>query len=148
MVAAKYGHLECLRAILARIDNVKTYTQDGLAVQAAIQHNQFYCLQVLAESGVDVNARVKNVSSISALQLAVKMGHTECVRVLLDAGVNVNEVSYGGVTALSLCKFGLFSGVTRMLFTAGANMNLCETAHRDAILQDELRARTTMKPIL
>ena len=136
--AVKYGHFECLRAILSLdIMDVSACTKDGLAVQTAVKHNQLDCLQVLVGARVDVNTRVQNASNISALQLAVKMGRIECIQVLLAAGAEVNAVSEGGVTALYLCKSPKTS---YMLFTAGANILSCESAHRDALIQEEHRA--------
>lgn len=78
------------------------------------------CIQILADSGIDVN----NLSSSGAtsLHLAAQAGHIECVRVLLSCGAQVDLKDKEGNTALDFANANGHANCVMLLWEHGAGM--------------------------
>ncbi|WBA83425.1 ankyrin repeat domain-containing protein [Endozoicomonas sp. GU-1] len=104
MLAAKYGNIYCLKAILEKkiidVDEVENNGKTALMLAAAF--GQTECLELLlAQEGIDVNKQKNNLKT--ALIMAAKRGRTKCLKILLaHQKIDVNCRARHGVTALML----------------------------------------------
>ncbi|WP_422490243.1 ankyrin repeat domain-containing protein [Endozoicomonas sp. ALE010] len=104
MLAAKYGNIYCLKAILEKkiidVDEVENNGQTALMLAAAF--GQTECLELLlAQEGIDVNKQENKLKT--ALILAADHGRTKCLELLLaHQKIDVNFRGKHRATALML----------------------------------------------
>lgn len=75
-------------------------------------------IEVLIESGVDVNARGKN--GWTALMLAAQYGASDAIQALIEAGADVNARNSFGSSAVFIAKNYGRSEIEQLLLEAGA----------------------------
>ena len=93
----------------------ETRDQTGLISAAQIGHQK--CLEMLIQSGADVNMTGE------ALIEAVREGHVKCVDLLIEAGADVNKQSKDGSTALMLAAQRQHLKCVELLIQSGAEVN-------------------------
>ena len=99
LVAARGGHAECLKLLLAAVGNRPVSHKDGWsAMHLASVEGQASCLKVLLAAGSDVDDT--NSDGMTPLIMATERGHKSCIQVLLEAGANVNNRGNEGMAAL------------------------------------------------
>ncbi|KAK4165959.1 ankyrin repeat-containing domain protein [Cladorrhinum sp. PSN259] len=100
----------------------------------AAQHKNMEMLQLLLQTGLDVNNRVGleapglRYSVRSALQQATEDANLPLMDVLLKAGADVNAPAalLGGATALQLAAINGHLGIAKQLLDLGADPNACQ----------------------
>ena len=79
-IAAREGHADCLKLLLAAGGDVNKCINDGTSpIFIAAQNGHADCLKLLLGAGADPRSRFNGTS---ALDKAREKGHTECVRAL------------------------------------------------------------------
>ena len=89
------------------------------------------CMQMLIQSGADVNAQTK--SGDSALMKGSANGYKECVSLLLEAGADVNAQTKSGDSALMKGSANGYKECVSLLLEAGADVN-AQTKSGDSAL--------------
>ncbi|WP_206680779.1 ankyrin repeat domain-containing protein [Endozoicomonas acroporae] len=104
ILAAKYGNIYCLKAILEKkiIDVNEADNNGKTALMHAAANGQTKCLELLLEQeGIDVNKR--NNNNETALIMAANNGHVKSLKLLLaHESIDVNCHANWGPTALML----------------------------------------------
>lgn len=97
---------------MANIPTPKEKVQgQDLSMHDAVRHKQIDSIQVLIESGYDINAKDEN--GMTPLIYAACRGHVECIKLLLDAGADVSITDNWGYDAYHTAMLhGDFKGVT------------------------------------
>lgn len=89
VLAAYYGHLECLKYASEQTDYFQTFDLFGrTALYMAASNGHFECVKYLVKIGSDVNA-IDNTGN-SVLFGAVDYGDVEIVKFLVENGADVN----------------------------------------------------------
>lgn len=84
-VAARYGHTQTLKLLLATTtDEVTRLHQGGEALLTAVRFGNIECVRLLLEA--QINAGYKNEQGLTSLQLAKQAGYQEIVLMLTEAG--------------------------------------------------------------
>ncbi|KAH6578999.1 hypothetical protein BASA50_002558 [Batrachochytrium salamandrivorans] len=83
-MAAKYGHEECVRLLLAHSADV--HADDDYALCWAARHGYTLIVQILLEAGADIHARRG-----CALNWAAEHGHDTTTRALIAAGADIHS---------------------------------------------------------
>ena len=100
MLAAKYGHVNVVRALLdAGVRTDEEYAHS--AVLASCENGHLDVLHLLIERDVDLYVPHGSPQSGDALMFAVSGGYKDIVRVLLGNGVDANAKSFSQ-TALTM----------------------------------------------
>lgn len=97
-IAAKHGHLECIKILLqhgADVNDTDAEMDAAITLAAAGGHTE--CVRFLLQNGADVNHHSVNGTPLIR---AVFSGNIECVKMLLDAGAEANHAVSYGLTAL------------------------------------------------
>ncbi|WP_257296331.1 ankyrin repeat domain-containing protein [Endozoicomonas sp. YOMI1] len=84
MLAAKSGHVDCLKTILAKkaIDVNNTENSGKTALMLAAENGQTGCLkELLTQPGIDLNAQSNH--GWTAIMFAATKGQTQCLKLLL-----------------------------------------------------------------
>jgi len=127
-LAARMGHLECLRELLDRgadMQRKTKYRRGHMPIHLAARYRHLGCLTELLDRGADMEARDGN--GCTALHWASGQGGSECLRLLLDVGADMEAM--GGVhgngpplviAAASGCLESL-----RELLDRGADIETC-----------------------
>ncbi|KAJ8600625.1 hypothetical protein CTAYLR_008984 [Chrysophaeum taylorii] len=100
-MAAKNGHVDCVRLLLSHGAEVDAATSDTGATPllAACHTGKFDCAQLLVSAGADVERRTTDDGS-TPLLVAAQNGRTDCVRLLLEMGAFANSPRNDGATPL------------------------------------------------
>lgn len=98
---------------------------NGTALQLAVYRLNWKLVEILLESGANVNAAASGFCGRTALQAAVEKGDNYLVNFLLDAGANVNAAasSFNGRTALQAAVEKGDNYLVKFLLDAGADVN-------------------------
>ncbi|KAM0805979.1 hypothetical protein BDR22DRAFT_884385 [Usnea florida] len=108
----------------------------GGAMQAASYHGNNYTIQILLDSGSDINNRGIYDDKGSALQVASFQGHEKVVQTLLDRGADINIQSQYHGSALQVASGQGHKEVVEILLNRGADVNAqsgqCGSALRQA----------------
>lgn len=89
VLAAYYGHLECLKYALEQTDSFQTFDLfRRTELYMAASNGHFECVKYLVERGADVNAI--DTTGNSVLFGAVDYGDVEIVKFLVENGADVN----------------------------------------------------------
>ena len=124
LYAAAEGRIEILKATLASGADLKdTNRYRGTGLIPAAHHGHVEAVRLLLTTAIDKD-HVNNLGWTALLE-AVILGdggaaHTEIVRLLTEAGANVNLADRDGVTPLAHAKKSGYSGMVRILSSAGA----------------------------
>jgi ankyrin repeat protein len=124
LYAAAEGRIEILKATLAAGADLKdTNRYRGTGLIPAAHHGHVEAVKLLLATAIDKD-HVNNLGWTALLE-AVILGdggaaHTEIVRLLVEAGANVSIADRDGVTPLAHAKKSGYSGIVRILGTAGA----------------------------
>lgn len=87
-VAAKFGHLECLKALVNDDANLAAKNDnEDTCLMLAVQHDHFECLKFLTEKGASLGAQ--NKAKESLLHVAARSGSATCLKFLADKGANL-----------------------------------------------------------
>ena len=97
--------------------------QYGGAIQAAAHHCDEHIIQILLDSGFDINDQGDYNASYSALYVASLGGHEKVVRMLLDRGADVNAESPNSGSALQAASRWGYKEVVGVLLDRGADIN-------------------------
>lgn len=124
VAAARNGHVEALKALLARGVRPDGQSGRGEALHAATGKGHLEAAKVLLEAGANVEARDR--FGMTSLMWVAWSNRTPIVELLLDAGADPNAVDPGnGQSALRYAvDGGAYHGridAVRPLFDAGAN---------------------------
>ena len=104
----------------------------GGAMQAASYHGNDHIIQILLDSGFDVNDQGVWPDG-SAIQLASSQGHAKVVQILLDRGADVNAQSRWYGSALKAASGGGFKEIVQILLDRGADVNTHHIQHSHAL---------------
>ena len=108
----------------------------GGAMQAASYHGNNYTIQILLDSGFDINNQGIYDDKGSALQVASFQGHERVVQTLLDRGADINIQSQYHDSALQEASRQGHKEVVEILLNRGADVNAqsgqCGSALRQA----------------
>nr|XP_022297732.1 cortactin-binding protein 2-like isoform X2 [Crassostrea virginica] len=92
IMAAKYGHDDCVQLLLDKGASVTSTTDSGYsAAHAASANGHHSCLKLLLERGGNPNHG--DCQSWTPLHLAATSGHSHCCRLLLEHGARLNVCS-------------------------------------------------------
>ncbi|WP_180966352.1 ankyrin repeat domain-containing protein [Endozoicomonas acroporae] len=145
MLAAKYGNIYCLKAILEKkiidVDEVENNGQTALMLAAAF--GQTECLELLlAQEGIDVNNQENNLKT--ALILAADHGRTKCLELLLaHQKIDVNCRGKYRVTALMLAaQLGHTDSLTELLKHKDIKLNARDNRGWSALMYAARNGKT------
>ncbi len=124
--AAKSGHVECVRLLLAApgIDVNKSDRKGFTPLYCAAKSGHVECARLLlAAPGIDVNKAAND--NWTPLCWAAGNGHVECIRLLLAApGIDVNATDKNGWTPLWMASWKGHVECVRLLLAApGIDVN-------------------------
>ena len=144
MIAAHFGHAQCLKELISAGADVNIQTEDGhTAISFAVQNCQVDCIKELIAAGAS-----KNLSNNEALQ-HIATQSVEFVTKLLDAGIDVNSTGENGNTALMIAVRNSNREIVQLLIDSGAKVNAendhGETALYLAIVQSHLEFERQQK---
>ena len=127
MLAAEYGHVECLSSLIKAGADVNFCEFIGnTVVHKAVEGGHIECLTTLINAGADVN--INDDTCQSALHFAAREGHAESLLCLLEAGADVNHSDDNGSTALHESAYRGHHQCIKILVEAGADVNLRDGA--------------------
>ena len=100
MVAARMGHVYCVRELIKAGADVNIRTENGTTPLIAASHstNENMSISELLEAGAELNSADDNGDT--PLMVAIKQGNESIVRLLLEKGSAVNAKNNRGETAL------------------------------------------------
>ena len=148
--AARQGHDECVRVLIAGGADIDMTTHGGLtSIHAAARAGNVAVVRMLCEASADLTIRM-TAGGATPLHLAAASGQIECVRILIDAGAALEAQSDRGLTPLdAAAHVGAFD--CAQLFTSyGARDDAAADCailggHRE--LRDWLKASTSWTPL-
>ncbi len=120
-LAAHFGHVEVMRALLAQGAEHRAVSRNSnrnQPLQAACAGRQTAAVELLLRAGAEVDARSHGGST--ALQIAAANGEPRMVELLLKAGADVNAKTEGRMTALDFAIKGNHAAVVDLLEETGA----------------------------
>jgi ankyrin repeat protein len=128
MIAAQFGHLDCVDLLLEKGADVKFASESGNALHFAAFKDHKAIGGLLIERGADVNATGKRISSFrndpgfTPLMYAAMTERNDpaLVQLLIDRGANVNARTSSGETALSLARQRGETKIVAVLRATGA----------------------------
>ena len=106
----------------------------GGALQAASYHGNDHIIQILLDSGFDINDRGGYDDKGSALQVTSFLGHKRVVQILLDRGADINVESLFFANALQVASGQGHKEVVEILLNRGADVN-AQSGKRGSALQ-------------
>jgi ankyrin repeat protein len=96
-IAAKNGHVECIRVLHGLGANVNLCGSNGCSpVYIAAELGHVECTRVLHELGADVH--LCNDDGISSVYVAAEVGHVECIVMLYELDADVNLCGIDGAS--------------------------------------------------
>ncbi|KAJ6537649.1 ankyrin repeat-containing domain protein [Mycena capillaripes] len=112
------------RAVEAKLPDVQAH--HGNALWGAIEHGKAAAVDLLLDSGADVNT--KDERHRTALYVAASCGYEDVIRVLVEHGVDVNRwipghADHSYATALQAASAQGYTNVVRLLIGNGADVN-------------------------
>ena len=129
--AAKEGHLEIVKTILAAEADVNIFTiefSERTALKAAAEAGHSEIVERLLAAGADINAPATGHYGRTALQGAARAGHSEIVERLLAAGADIDTpTKYYQRTALQGAAEAGHAKIVERLLAAGADVNVPAT---------------------
>lgn len=121
-VAARAGHVECVRTMLTMGADVHAHDEDMCTpLMIAASRGRTRCVQALLEYGADVDAR--DVIGHDALMRASHEGCARIARLLLASNAMVNSYEDDGWTPLMLTAEAGHVACMRALLVSDANAN-------------------------
>ncbi|CAG5118043.1 unnamed protein product, partial [Candidula unifasciata] len=141
MYAANYGRPDLVQLLLSRGANPNCHCDMFTALMCACSASSHSeeeitkCVQILTESGADVNA--KDRFHTTALMLASRDGHVSVVKELIKHGAEVNRQDSRGWTALTWATQRAAKAVMMELLNCGADANI---QHADKLTVKDLAA--------
>ncbi|KAH8812078.1 hypothetical protein F5884DRAFT_831783 [Xylogone sp. PMI_703] len=133
-LAAKYGHLEIVQALLTAGADVNYC--NGIALMDASRYGHLGIVNALIAAGADVNS-----DGGIALLTAIRHGHLEIVNSLIAAGADVNLEIYN-ITPLQCATGKGYLDIVNFLIAAGAVVDLRDsdrTALQEAAADRQLQ---------
>lgn len=115
--AASAGHAELLQCLFT-LGRYPVKEQGDVALFLAAQNGHDAVITVLAEAGVDLDAKDQRTGR-SAIDAAATNGHESAIRVLLEKGARLNYASAVDRNALHLAAAGGHPAATRALIESG-----------------------------
>lgn len=118
----------CVKFVETKFHWTRAPTQEERSftpIQNAILLDLKPCIQMLIDSGVDINREATNVTYRTALQLAVEIEDAEMVSYLISKGAQVNALPAprGGFTALQIAAMHGLYRITELLIDAKADVD-------------------------
>ncbi len=128
MIAAEFGHLDCVELLLEKGADVQFASESGNALHFAALTDRKDIGRLLIERGVNVNTTGKRIVSFrndpgfTPLMYAAMTERNDpaLVQLLIDRGANVNARASSGETALSLARQRGETRIVAALRAAGA----------------------------
>jgi ankyrin repeat protein len=132
MLAAMYGHVSTVRALLDGGANVNASRQPyGLtALLDASEGGHAKTVKLLLDRGANVNSRDKN--GAAPLTHASALGNEQIVKLLLDRGAGVNSRDKNGATPLMHASGNGKIETVRVLLNRGATVTAVDARGRTA----------------
>ena len=134
------GHVECLRGLLDRGQNVNLYNYENFyhkgktPLMLACEYGHVDCVDFLMQQGTKVNLRSRNAIKNTALIIAAEHGHLSCLNSLLLHNANINDVDNNQQTALiHASKRNHHRCVHALLNNRGADLCVRDKYRKDAI---------------
>ena len=121
MNAAKYCHLDCLRALLQAGADVNKTNSKGSTALNGLASRSMKCIDVLTGAGADVN--ISENEDKTPIMTAATSDNKECIQKLLDAGADLNAVMKNGSTAVFFAATNSKMMVTKFLYMKGILIN-------------------------
>jgi len=123
-IAAFYGHLEVVRQLLEKGENIEARRSDNgstpLLTAARCGHTEV--VRLLLEKGAKIDA-ANNINGGTPLDSAACNGHTDVVKLLLEKGANFKATrSNTGETPLNCAAYHGHTDVVRLLLEKGADI--------------------------
>ncbi|KAF8795282.1 Ankyrin-3 like protein [Argiope bruennichi] len=117
--AAHFGHYECVKTLMHKIDNdIKTS-----ALHEATINGHLDIVKVLAAEVSDINA-VYNGTDFTVLHLAASEGQTDIIKFLIDKGCNINSKAGSDKPKRILCPGNqVFSDFINSLIDKSGKIN-------------------------
>ena len=145
MIAAAYGHVQCLKELLvagAEIKKENIVGQTALIIAAGQGYAE--CLKELIDVGCEVNQQDEDGNT--ALMNVVRLGNFDCVQEMLRADVDVNVTDEDGNTPLMMMAAN-FSNVTlvNLLLNKGAEVNLKNNDGKTALYLSVARGHAELQ---
>ena len=132
-------HLDCIRGMLDRGQNVNLYNYEDFnykgktPLMLCCELGHVDCVEFLLQRGAKVNIRSRNKLKNTALIIAAEHGHLACIECLLRHNVNINDVDNNKQTALiHACKRNHITIVKALLDNRGADPLVTDKYDKDA----------------
>ena len=119
----------------------------GGAMHAAAYHGYDHIIQILLDSGFDINDQGENAKG-TALHTALSRGHAKVVQILLDRGADVNAESSVYGSALLVASSKGIKEVVQMLLNRGADVNAQNYRHDSALQAASLQGHEEVVQVL
>ena len=122
LLAARYGHDECVEALLEYLADVHACNQDGATpLYQAAANGHAKVIERLVHAKADLEARTVETMS-TPLLVAARNGKHESIRALLSLNADINARNAMGACALHLATFASHSASVRILLEEGSNI--------------------------
>jgi ankyrin repeat protein len=107
------------------VDLSKPRISDGCApIHIACQSGHYECIEILLNSGVDVNLMGDETVDFSLAKFCAKNGHVKCLMLLWEKGADLNKVNKLGITPAHVaCQTGQ-PKCLQFLIAKGADINV------------------------
>ena len=147
--AAMRQDLEAVRGLIARGGDPDAAHGDGMtALHWAAQHGNVKMVNLLADAGVDVEARTR-LGGHTPLQVASRNAEAAAVRALLAAGADAGAVTTTGATALHFAAGSGSAAAVSALLDGGADADAREPVWgQTPLMFAAARARTEAIAVL
>jgi len=146
--AARTGACDELRELLARGGDPNAVDGEGMtAMMMAAGRGHLNCVQVLVESGADINLQDKR-KGLTALKFAVGEARVDVARYLLDQGADVNETDHFGRTGLMFAAGQGSIPMVALFLERGADVNQKDVYQNTALTNAEDMERWEIRDML
>jgi ankyrin repeat protein len=124
LVAAWNGYDKCLAHLIARGANMTLVAKNGAAaIHAVCQIGNYACLELLANSGADLNLHTTEELGSTPAMICCEIGHAKMLALLSDRGADLDSTNNYSQTASHIaCQYGQRKCL-KLLGKRGADLN-------------------------
>jgi hypothetical protein len=100
IIAAERGNDKCLALLILRGADMTKATKPGFApIHVICQYSKHVCLELMANSGVDLNLRAANEQGSTPVMMCCQSGNAKGLALLSDRGADLELTTKDGLTA-------------------------------------------------
>ena len=118
----KENYLETQMEVEREIDNINYVVHGNTPLFLAVLRQNIKIVQLLLESGADVNKTEKTKLQRQPIHAATKLGNLELVKLLIQYGANLNSVDMDDMTPLSYAAYIGRTDIVKFLCDMGAHI--------------------------